>query len=1273
MQVTVWRAATMRSAREGLYRRLIDASHREPDGAPLILLVPEQMTFAVERALVRRGLRGSTRLWVVSFTRLAWRVFQEAGGLARRPVTAIGELLLVAEAALRRREELGPFARTADRIGTLERLSAFLRELRRYGTPPEALRAAAQALASDPALQEKLAAAATVYADVDRALQSRYLAAEDALRGLAKRLSAPDPAKRPAWVAEAEVFVDGFLSFTPEELAVLDGLMARTRSVAFLFPDLRAAAEVADPAARSVLRALGALYGDVERGLDGPVARTVAELERLAGRRGVPFQLAPAPDSAPGSAPAAGAAHGGAAGAARGEAAGGAHGAAQAGAAAGPWAAAGPLPETRLFRPPTRRREVEGAAAVLRHYRRRGIPYRRMAVVAGDLEAYAGIVEAVFAAADIPVFLDRERPMRPHPLVRLVEALLEGMENGPSTPALIALLKTGLLGPFFEARGMTLTEDDIDRLENWLLEYGVQGSDWAKPHFGRPPEVEAARDGGRPETAGRPAGPADGAREAGAAFAGGGPEGAGAALREKIREALAQALFPDAEERTAAEPPTAGAWARRLWRRIEALDVEAGVRRSMFAAEGRGAVEEADEDRQAWQTLIELLEQTADVLGETPMDAGTFARLFRFGLRSARFRLVPRTVEAVTVADLDRSRLLDVDVIVFLGAVRGAMPPEGGDDGWLSEAERRRLFERLAEAEAPAVRLAPPLEERVAEAAVKLWSFFAEAGRARAVFVPAAVGDEPATPAPWVEALEETSPPAAGRRIPPSLLSPTQGLQVLAAGVRAFVRGALPPPAFWPLYAAYVALEKAGDPAGLSARGIAGLAAGRPERGRIAPELARRLFPPPLIASVSKMERYHECPYAFYAAHGLALAERPVHRLTMPDVGELYHAALAAAGPALAALADRTKGAGGSWLSGGIPAEAEAALRAAVEAATAAALQQDRRALFSADARRKAIAHRLRRHVERTARAAVEQLRRGAFRPHAFEFAVGDGRDGVPLRLPGGRVIRIRGRIDRIDLAPGKAAPWLRIVDYKSRFVAPDARRFLAGVDLQLIVYLDLLLNEGLRIEGKRILPRPAAALYQIVGDPRPIVKGSEGEAEIAHLVLKAYRLSGWIARDRDAVFCLDESLPERLRAIQEQKKEKKSRRRTVDSAVLDLSLTLEGDLPAGSRGTALFLIPEAGWAALRAVAREKLEEAVVGIEAGRYPAAPFAEPDGTPVCRFCPYQAVCGFDPEAGDRPRRFYSAGDARRVLAEIVHGRAAAAEAAGRGVEAGQGGGM
>ncbi|MEX1338416.1 hypothetical protein, partial [Hydrogenibacillus schlegelii] len=107
-------------------------------------------------------------------------------------------------------------------------------------------------------------------------------------------------------MAEAEVFVNGFLSFTPEELAVLDGLMARTRSVAFLFPTfgrrrrspIRRPGRSSGPSARCTATSTG--------GLDGPVARTVAELERLAGRRGVPFQLAPAPDSAPGSAPAAG-------------------------------------------------------------------------------------------------------------------------------------------------------------------------------------------------------------------------------------------------------------------------------------------------------------------------------------------------------------------------------------------------------------------------------------------------------------------------------------------------------------------------------------------------------------------------------------------------------------------------------------------------------------------------------------------------------------------------------------------------------------------------------------------------------------------------------------------------------------------------------------------------------------------------------------------------------------------------------------------------------
>ncbi len=53
----------------------------DPEGSPIIYLVPDQMTFLSEYKLIKTpGLAGMIRTQVFSFSRLAWRVLQETGG-----------------------------------------------------------------------------------------------------------------------------------------------------------------------------------------------------------------------------------------------------------------------------------------------------------------------------------------------------------------------------------------------------------------------------------------------------------------------------------------------------------------------------------------------------------------------------------------------------------------------------------------------------------------------------------------------------------------------------------------------------------------------------------------------------------------------------------------------------------------------------------------------------------------------------------------------------------------------------------------------------------------------------------------------------------------------------------------------------------------------------------------------------------------------------------------------------------------------------------------
>lgn len=73
-------------------REITSLLQQEPQGTPLILLVPEQSSFRTEQALVSSGaIKGTMRAEVLGFRRLAYRVMLEAGGSARIPIGAEGK------------------------------------------------------------------------------------------------------------------------------------------------------------------------------------------------------------------------------------------------------------------------------------------------------------------------------------------------------------------------------------------------------------------------------------------------------------------------------------------------------------------------------------------------------------------------------------------------------------------------------------------------------------------------------------------------------------------------------------------------------------------------------------------------------------------------------------------------------------------------------------------------------------------------------------------------------------------------------------------------------------------------------------------------------------------------------------------------------------------------------------------------------------------------------------------------------------------------------
>ena len=76
-----------------------------------------------------------------------------------------------------------------------------------------------------------------------------------------------------------------------------------------------------------------------------------------------------------------------------------------------------------------------------------------------------------------------------------------------------------------------------------------------------------------------------------------------------------------------------------------------------------------------------------------------------------------------------------------------------------------------------------------------------------------------------------------------------------------------------------------------------------------------------------------------------------------------------------------------------------------------------------------------------------------------------------------GRQIALRGRIDRIDRYDSPDSVYLRVIDYKSAQQNLEAARTWWGLQLQLLLYLDVCTSA---IHGSR----PAGAFYFYVGNP---------------------------------------------------------------------------------------------------------------------------------------------------------------------------------------------
>jgi len=208
-----------------LYKQVIESSQKEPNGKFLIL-VPEQFTLQTQKDLVTMHPRkGIHNIDILSFLRLAYRIFEETGGNDRLVLEDTGKSMIVKKVMMEKRNDLILFGANVKKQGFIEEMKSIISELAQYSIHTEELEKMKDVAKGKPLLNHKLTDIMTIYQAYEEFLRDKYINSEEILDLLC------DVIDDSSFVNDCDICLDGFTGFTPSQYKLLSHLMKKAKSV----------------------------------------------------------------------------------------------------------------------------------------------------------------------------------------------------------------------------------------------------------------------------------------------------------------------------------------------------------------------------------------------------------------------------------------------------------------------------------------------------------------------------------------------------------------------------------------------------------------------------------------------------------------------------------------------------------------------------------------------------------------------------------------------------------------------------------------------------------------------------------------------------------------------------------------------------------------------------------------------------------------------------------------------------------------------------------
>lgn len=1070
----------------------------------IIYIVPEQFTHESERNLINYLEEESLiRGEVLSFKRLAFHLISKEGGLPKKIIDETTKNMIIKKIALDNKAVFKYYNKSLKKVGFIKEVGKLITEFSKYNVTVEKLDIYLNKLKDDITTYNKINDLALIYKNYNIYVKDRGVCIDCVLDILVEKIKNYD------FLDNAEIWIDGFNSFTPQELNVIKELLIKCKNVNITL----------------TLKEKKIFYYNLNM-MDSfyEVKNTVNKITKKANEIGVKVDI--------------------------------------------------PIYLNECYRLKNNvemlflernyfynnksflnkvnnvyilenlniYEEVENVSKIVVYLiREKNISYSDISIITGNLSGYKNIVEMIFNKYDINYFIDKKETITVHPLTEFIISMIDVVATNFSYEAIFRFLKTNLT---------PMEQEDVYILENYVLANGIKGTIWLKKDFTYGFEDEIFK------------------------------EKINFLKREFIR--YIEPIISCFKNKKA----TVKEISISIFNVIENLKIRDELSNLINNAESVKNHILAKIHGNTWDSVMDLFTKLVEVLEEDKFTSKEFAKVIETGLKSMEIGVIPYQQDKITVGDLKRTRLPKTKVLFILGVNEGMIPEIPTEKGFFSDEEKENFIKND-------IHLTSTSKQRSYEERFNIYSAITKAEEY--LYISYNRGDllgKPIRVSRLITSIKNMFPKInIINNLDDTITLPQAMFSNIGNTLGNYIKDNNINPIDKDLYNWYRNdinyCKKISN--------IEEILLSNYSNEYLSENTINKLYGNKINTSVSRLEKYMRCPYAYFVEYNLRAKERKLYELKALDYGNIIHDIL----EVYAKYLYENKI---SWRD--MP---QNELNEVVEYCINEVVADERNNIFQNKESSKYMLKNIKKMVRRSIWVLNEHIKNGLFEVYKseVEFKENTLLNSIYIDINEKQKIILTGRIDRIDVYKSEDnKKYIKIIDYKTGSIQFNIEDVYFGIQLQLILYIDAFLKNSKTIFGEGNITTevlPGGIFYFNIKNPIVEVTEELSETAIESLIFDTFKMTGLVVADEDVIKSLDTTLES-------------------SSSIIPVSLKKDGSYDGNTSVVTLEEFNE-----VREAVISKTKEIGRDIFNGVIKPFPYKKGKET-ACDYCNYNAICMF-----------------------------------------------